>query len=63
MDNSFTKTQYKNKLFDIQQIKHKRKTEREIENPGRMLRGFSCIDDAFVVAVSVVVTLRELLRE
>ena len=63
MYNSFTKTQNKNKLFDIQQIKHKRKTERERENPGEMFRGFGCIDDAFVVAVTVVVTLRELLRE
>ena len=53
----------KNKLFDIQQIKHKRKTERERENPGRMLRGFGGLCVAFVVAVSVVVTQKELLRE
>ena len=63
LTHSSVKQSQKNKLFDIQQIKHKRKTERERENPGRILRGFSCIDDAFVVTVSVVVTLRELLRE
>ena len=62
MDNSRYKNVSKNKLFDIQQIKHKRKTERERENPGRMFRGFCGLCVAFVVAVAVVVTLRELLR-
>ena len=36
-----TKTYQKNKLFDIQQIKHKRKTERERENPGENAPGLS----------------------
>ena len=63
MDNSLIKTQYKNKLFDIQQITHKRKTERERENPGKMFRGFGGLYVAFVVVVAVVVTLIELLRE
>ena len=34
----------------------------ERENPGGMFRGFGGIDVAFVAAVAVVVTLRELLR-
>ena len=55
MDNSLTKPQNKNKLFDIQQKCKKEKEKRKRKTPGKIFRGFRCYVVAVVVAVAMVV--------
>ena len=58
-----TKTYQKiNRYNYIDKSISNRQKEKE-KTPEETFRGFRCIDDAFVVGVAVLVTLRELLRE
>ena len=49
--------------FNKLSIRERQKEKEKEKTPGKMFRGFGGLCVAFVVSVSVVVTLRELLRE